>query len=110
MKTLNMDITLTTYNELSDNGELNPPFIRGILEQACQNLDQEEINKLKGKSYKDYNTVATQLPDMPEAIVKYTLKIDDEVHHTFKQLALDERVTLSEISGRIFVKYYNEVK
>lgn len=93
MKTLNMQISLSTYQLLSDNGQLNPSFINDVLITAHANY-----------SYKNIGA------ELKEPTVKYALKVAEEMHYDFKKTAVDLKITLSELSGRLFEKYYNEVK
>lgn len=89
MKTLNMQITLSTYQELSDNGQLNPTFISGVLYNAYFDYSQKNIPK-----------------ELKQPTAKYALKIEDDVHIDFKRSALENGITLSELSGRLFEYYY----
>ena len=93
MKTLNMQITLSTYQELSDNEQLNPTFISGVLYNAYFDYSQKNIPK-----------------ELKQPTAKYALKISEEIHLDFKRAALENNITLSELSGCLFEKYYNEVK
>lgn len=93
MKTLNMQITLSTYQQLSDNGELNPPFISKVLSNAYMSYSDNNIGK-----------------ELKQPTAKYALKIDDVVHYEFKRSALENSITLSELSGRLFEKYYQLYK
>ena len=86
MKTLNMKITIDTYNILCDKGQLNPPFINEIL-----SLDNNLQN----------------LPEFSAPTVIYALKVDNAFHLHLKRCALENNMTLAEISGRLFENNYN---
>ena len=86
MKTLNIKLSLDTYNLLCDNGQLNPTYVKEIL-----SLDSNlEI-----------------LPELSSPTVNYALKVDKAFHLQLKHCALENEMTLAEISGRIFEKNYN---
>lgn len=85
MKTLNLKLSLSTYNLLCDNGQLNPNYIKEVF------------------------AIADSLEDLPELkapTVNYALKVDNAFHLNLKRCALENDLTLSEISGRLFEKYY----
>lgn len=86
MKTLNIKLSLDTYNLLCDNGQLNPPFVKEVL-----SLD----NKLK------------KLPELSSPTVNYALKVDNAFHLHLKRWALENSMTLAELSGRLFENNYN---
>lgn len=86
MKTLNIKLSLDTYNLLCDNGQLNPTYIKEIL--------------LLDSNYEN-------LPELSSPTVNYALKVDNDFHLNLKRCALENEMTLAEISGRLFEKNYN---
>lgn len=86
MKTLNIKLSLDTYNLLCDNGQLNPPFVKEIL-----SLDNNFENLL----------------ELSAPTVNYALKVDNAFHLQLKRCALESNMTLAELSGRLFEHNYN---
>ena len=86
MKTLNIKLSLDTYNLLCDNGQLNPPVVKEIL-----SLDNNLQN----------------LPELSSPTLNYALKVDNAFHLHLKRCALENEMTLAEISGRLFESNYN---
>ena len=86
MRTLNIKLSLDTYNLLCDNGQLNPPFVKEIL-------------------YLDNNF--DSLPELSTPTVNYALKVDIAFHLHLKRCALEKNMTLTELSGRLFENNYN---
>lgn len=86
MKTLNIKLSLDTYNLLCDNGQLNPPFVKEIL---------------------SLNNNFENLPELSAPTVNYALKVNNAFHLQLKRCALENEMTLAEISGRLFENNYN---
>lgn len=87
MKTLNLKLSLATYNLLCDNRQLNPDYIKEVFSLA-DNLED--------------------LPELKTPTVNYALKVDNAFHLYLKRCALEMDITLSELSGRLFEKYYRK--
>lgn len=98
MKTLTIQLSLTTVNKLDDNAQFYPNYIKTVIKKAHEDILYDLVH-----------TPVKDLPPVQSPTVNYAVKVSNDLHLDFKNCAIANQLTLAEFSGRLFELYYNGV-
>lgn len=87
-KTLEIKIPLSIYTDLSERGRLNPTFINEWI--ATHITDMTDLTEVH----------------IVEPTPNYSFKVDRAIHKQLRQYSLDHDLTMNELVGRAFTKFY----
>lgn len=87
MKSMNVKIPLDIAARMSDNAELNPSFITGLIVTNFRSLPKL-VEKIE------------------EPAFNYTFKIDSDLHKSIKFKAIELDLPMNELIGRLIVEFY----